>query len=203
MPEPTITEAELQKQAMFKGQSFHIDHDCYTGLDTETVHDWLTHYFNSDMQEIGQVSVWNDKIGIPFDPPRVWDQYFLKRCKIEPVSRIYTIGFTPPEVIEFCLPDYYPMELMGEDAAVVVLAVNRGIDSHLEAVFGEFSWFNRTIPSGAVLATVLKRSVPKASMLTLLRRLYEFEDYECEDDMIDAAESLRSGILTTIDIEEV
>ena len=195
MPEPTITEAELQKQAMFKGQSF-----C-TERGIEIVYDWLTHYFNSDMQEIGQVFSWNDNIGMPFDPPRVWSQPFLKKCKIEPVSRTYTIGFTPPEVIEFCLPDVYPMKLVGEDAAVVTLIMDQGIDSHLEAIFGDFELYNRTLPSGAILARVLKCGIPKASMLTLLRRLYEFESED--EKMIDNAWSLRLSILTTIKIEEV
>lgn len=107
----------------------------------------------------------------------------------------YSYGMTPPEVIKAsvdaeCLGRPFPMQLVGEDAQVVMDAVNQGIDSHLEACFcpdrgDSFAW------SGSRLYC----HVSCESMPVLLRRLSEIDS--------DAAMSLRSSILETVGIEEI
>lgn len=199
MDQRIITEAEFQKLAMFKGHMVFDKRCTWTG-DTDKEHSRdMTYYFDKDMKEIGHVSAINNKIGALIDPPREWDESFLSHCEIEPVSRTHTYGLTPPEIIAHCLPDVYPMDLVGEAAEVIVQVVNQGIDSHLEAVFGDFEWYNRTLKDGRPYMTALRCKVPKESMLVLLRRLYEFAD----DEFFEEAWSLRSDILSTIDLEEI
>ena len=78
------------------------------------------------------------------------------------------------------------MELVGEDAAVMRAVVNQGIDAHLTAVVhSHFQWQGHRLVC----------EVDHADMQIILRRL--------NDDGSDVALSLRSGILSTIGIEEV
>jgi len=108
----------------------------------------------------------------------------------------FSYGMTPPEVIKAALGDEsYPMELVGEEAKVVEELVNQGIDSHLEAVLGEFNWDTRKTVGGFPVTTVLKCNVSPDGMICLLRRLDEHGS--------DEAMSLRTSILSTLDIEEV
>lgn len=125
----------------------------------------------------------------------------------------YSYGMTPPAVIRDALQamkprepgaaPVYSMELVGQDAEVVQNVVNKGIDSHLEACFipdrGDvFEWVSGTKNRAAHLRCL----VSVDSMLVLLRRLAEFNSPDCEADE-DTAMSLRSGILDTLEIEEV
>lgn len=116
----------------------------------------------------------------------------------------FSWGTTPPEIIRERLEALgrpYPMELVGEDAEVIREVVNQGIDSHLEAIFGTFEWKPRKLESGAVLAVPLCCELEPDSMLVLLRRL---EEYDSDDEeRQDAAMSLRSSILETLEIEEI
>jgi hypothetical protein len=100
----------------------------------------------------------------------------------------FTYGTTPNAVITAALKgENFPMQLpRGEDADAIVAAVNQGIDSHLEAITdSRFYW------AGGRLVC----DVAPADMLVLLRRLGESDS--------DAAMSLRSSILTSLEIEEI
>ena len=78
------------------------------------------------------------------------------------------------------------MELVGDDADALRKVVNEGIDAHLTAIVrSHFQWQGHRLVC----------DVDHADMLVILRRLY--------DDGGDVALSLRSGILSTIGIEEV
>lgn len=102
----------------------------------------------------------------------------------------YSFGMTPKEVItkrcqEQC-PDGYPMCIRSRgEWAIIAQAVNEGIDSHLEAVTVRSSFDSTT---GKCL-------VHPEELHVLLRRLSESESAE--------AWSLRVGILSTLDIEEI
>jgi hypothetical protein len=114
--------------------------------------------------------------------------------------RTYSYGQTPPEVIEAALnqqcPNGYPMELVGEDREALTRVVNKGIDAHLEAVTSsEFNAAERKLADGRVITRYLNCNVSTPDMLVILRRL-------AEDDGDDAM-SLRTGILSTLDIEEL
>ena len=99
----------------------------------------------------------------------------------------FSYGTTPAEVITKAINgERYPMSLVGEDRDVMTAIVNQGIDAHLEA----FTDSKFTDNGHRLICDV----GPK-DMHVLLRRLNE-SDHE-------NAMSLRSGILTTIDIEEV
>lgn len=114
------------------------------------------------------------------------------------MNNTYTYGTTPIEVITAALGNEpYPAELVGEDAKALVTAVNQGIDSRLEAVChgSTFEWVDHKLASGQIIARKLHCSITPADMLVILRRLGESDTEE--------AMSLRSGILTTLDIEEV
>ena len=115
----------------------------------------------------------------------------------------FSWGETPDELIkqacnEDC-PDGYPMLIKHQDEWTALAAcVNKGIDAHLEAIT-ERSKFDAT--TGEV-------NVHPDELHVLLRRLKELDadglfpdwDYEVENN---PAESLRSDILSTLDIEEV
>jgi hypothetical protein len=102
-----------------------------------------------------------------------------------------TFGATPEKTIQKALAAElgereYPMELVGDDADALRNAVNEGIDSHLTAVVrSHFRWRGHCLICG----------VDHSDMLVILRRLF--------DNGGDAAWSLRSGILSTLGIEEI
>lgn len=78
----------------------------------------------------------------------------------------------------------------------ITAAVNEGIDSHLEAIT-ERSTFDST--TGECL-------VHPEELHVMLRRLLESGWNQTEEQIQgrdDSAHSLRSGILTTLDIEEI
>lgn len=101
----------------------------------------------------------------------------------------YSFGDCPDDVIrkacaEQC-PNGYPMTIRSQDEwAVIAAAWNQGIDSHLEALTTRSTADHTT---GEV-------NVHPDELHVLLRRLYE--------DGGDEAWSLRSDILSTLDIEE-
>ncbi len=102
----------------------------------------------------------------------------------------FSFGLCPPELIDLAAadqcPNGYPMTIRDPDEwAAIAAAWNQGIDSHLEALT-ERSHANAN--SGSV-------SVHPLELKTLLRRLYESEG--------EAAWGLRSGILSTLGIEEI
>ena len=102
------------------------------------------------------------------------------------------------------------MSLVGEDIQVVIDAVNIGIDAHLTACYcpergDEYEFGDRSITASSNtaywkagdklrLATTLECRVSADSLPVLLRRLGE--------DGRGAAFSLRSAVLSTLDIEE-
>ena len=106
----------------------------------------------------------------------------------EPEWVSFTAGTTPDNIIrERTLaqdPDGYPMLIRSpEEWGPIVRAVNHGIDAHLEAMTR--STFN---DDGHCL-------VHPEEMATFLRRLSENGDEE--------GDSLRSSILSTLNIEEI
>jgi len=115
--------------------------------------------------------------------------------------RCFSYGTTPADVIraaarEQC-PDGYPMTIRSRDEwAVIAAAWNQGIDSHLEAL---------TERSSADASTG-QVNVHPDELHVLLRRLNEAaerEPYDPDASEAPPAASLRSDILTTLDIEEV
>lgn len=102
----------------------------------------------------------------------------------------YTFGTTPVEKLKEIFTENYPMSLVGEDRDVMICVVNQGIDSHLEG-FTESSFKDTGYR--------LECDISPKDMLILLRRLLEIH-YE---EMFENACSLRSGILETMDIEEI
>ena len=113
----------------------------------------------------------------------------------------FTYGMTPADVIraaarEQC-PDGYPMTIRSQnDWAVIAAAWNQGIDSHLEAITARSS---ANASTGEV-------NVHPDELHVFLRRLYEAgenEPYDPEASENPPAMSLRSVILSTLDIEEV
>jgi hypothetical protein len=103
----------------------------------------------------------------------------------------FTTGETPDQTIREALAREtgdanYSMELVGEDAEALRAVVNQGIDAHLTAVVhSHFQWQGHRLVC----------DVDPTDMQIILRRLH--------DDGSDVAMSLRSGILSTIGIEEV
>jgi hypothetical protein len=105
---------------------------------------------------------------------------------------------------------HYSMSLVGDDIQAVIDAVNVGIDAHLTACNcpqrgDSYQLGDRSItPTSDTehwktgdrlqLAQTLECRVSAESLPVLLRRLH--------DDGSDAASSLRSGILSTLDIDE-
>jgi hypothetical protein len=113
--------------------------------------------------------------------------------------KTHSFGKTPKSAIRKALqvqcPDGYPMQLVGRDREALTRVVNQGIDSHLEAVTGiTFKQLDRKLGKAAI-ARYLDCNISEDNMMVILRRLYEDEG--------DDAWSLRSGILSTLDIEEV
>lgn len=107
----------------------------------------------------------------------------------------YSYGTTPPHeikaaVVSECKGKPYNMDLIGEDAHVIMDAVNQGIDSHLEACFCPDRGDAYIWSGGRLYCLVSAESMP-----VLLRRLSEFDS--------EAAMSLRSSILETLGIEEI
>lgn len=121
---------------------------------------------------------------------------------------------THDAIIKACNGEPYNMSLVGREAEVVIKAVNMGIDSHLEAVFGEFNNGERSITATSdsnhwkegdklVLAHTLECEVEPESLPTLLRRLYEDMEYTGEDgDDADHGHSLAEGILMTLGFDD-
>jgi hypothetical protein len=102
----------------------------------------------------------------------------------------YSFGTTPNKVIQTACkeqcPSGYPMTIRNQkEWTAIVEAVNQGIDSHLEAITKQ-STFDPS--SGTCL-------VHPDELHVLLRRLGESDNEE--------AQSLRTDILTTLDIEEI
>lgn len=97
----------------------------------------------------------------------------------------------------------YTMSLVGEDAKAVQDAVNRGIDSHLEACFldglDSYKWRqdklppSKQFPKGAVIAIRLDCEVSPQSLPTLIRRLLESGDH---------SESLATDMLLVLGFED-
>lgn len=99
----------------------------------------------------------------------------------------FSYGTTPKKVITKAINgEIFPMELVGEDRELMSGIVNQGIDSHLE-IFGESDFTDN--------GNRLYCKVGPKDMHVLLRRLNESSD--------DAAMSLRTGILTCLEIEEI
>ncbi|HEC72588.1 MAG: hypothetical protein ACTSW7_00650 [Candidatus Thorarchaeota archaeon] len=106
----------------------------------------------------------------------------------------YSSGETPIERLKEIFEEHgnYNMSLVGEDRDVMIHVVNQGIDAYLEA-FTESSFSD----DGYRLTC----DVSPKDMLVLLRRLHE--GFGMDYDLIDHAWSLRSGILDTMDVEEL
>lgn len=99
----------------------------------------------------------------------------------------FSYGMTPVAVLTKAINgERFPMTLVGSEAALMVKLVEMGIDSHLEAFTeSKFTGNERRIVC----------DVGPKDMLVLLRRLNESDS--------DDAMSLRSGILTVLEIEEI
>lgn len=104
--------------------------------------------------------------------------------------KTYNFGETPKKVILEALGNKrYPCALIQPDAELMKEAVNRGIDSHLEAVTDStFTWDGHR----------LHCDISPKDLLVILRRLSEAYD---KDGDIDAC-YLRTDILQTLEIEE-
>jgi hypothetical protein len=113
--------------------------------------------------------------------------------------KTYSYGCTPESVIRENLPDSYNMELNGGDYEVFAKLVNIGIDSRLQAV-NVSNDVIRKIHNKAGL------NLDQESMVCLLNRCLDYgmtdETFLSEEEK-ERALDLRSGILTTIDIEEI
>lgn len=109
----------------------------------------------------------------------------------------YTFGTTPEKTIKELLPDSYELSLPinSDDCSLIINIINRGIDSHLEAVCLENRDYYK-INNGR-----LELSLSKEGMVCLLRRLLE-QTFENEEIDINAF-SFRTSILSTIGIEEI
>lgn len=112
------------------------------------------------------------------------------RSQGSPPSPTFSFGQCPAELIKLAAtdqcPDGYPMVIRDKaEWQALAAAWNQGIDSHLEAITERSEACSGT---GSV-------NVHPEELHTLLRRLYESGG---ED-----AWSLRSGILTTLGIEEI
>jgi len=114
------------------------------------------------------------------------------------MNKTYSWGMTPDEIIKTQSIEYYPIELVCQNEIDAVSdAVNLGIDSHLEAITerSTFEHFERTLGNGQVIASGLRCVIHPEELHVLLRRLNEGNSEE--------GESLRSCILSTLDIEEI
>jgi hypothetical protein len=115
----------------------------------------------------------------------------------------FSFGLTPENIIRECLPDLYPMELVGDDWKIFETLQNLGIDSHLEAMAceGRDQIELKDYPIGPYHNHKLGCNLSKEGMICFLRRLIE-HDFE-DESLTDNAYSLRSCILETIGIEEI
>ena len=100
----------------------------------------------------------------------------------------FSFGTTPTQIItEACkqqCPNGYPMTIKNQETwEQIAIAVNQGIDSHLEAVTER-----STLDNGVC-------NIHPCELHVLLRRLGESDNEE--------AMSLRTDILETLDIEEI
>jgi len=118
------------------------------------------------------------------------------------------------DIIQACNGENYTMSLTGNDAQVVIKAVNIGIDSRLQGCFvkGKDSYApgERSITATEdtdhwkqgdklVLANTLECDISPESLCVLLRRLYEDMEYTGEDgDDNDVATSLAESILMSL-----
>jgi len=108
---------------------------------------------------------------------------------VKPKRVSYSYGATPEDVIKKRVmaqtPNGYPMIIRNQkEWDVIVEVVNQGIDSHMEG-FTKSTFDSKT---GKCLIAV-------EEIGTFLRRLLESDS--------DEAMSLRSGILETLNIEEI
>ena len=103
---------------------------------------------------------------------------------------------TYSEIREAMDGDAYPMSLVGEDAQAVIIAVNQGIDAHLEAITTDNSSFEcgKRCVGDKVLTYTLECRVGVKSMPVLLRRLLENFEVGC---------SLALAILGTLGFDEL
>lgn len=118
------------------------------------------------------------------------------------------------DVVKACEGDNYTMSLVADDAKVVTLAVNMGIDSRLQAVFGKFANGERSITATSdtdywkdgdklILAHTLECEVEPESLPVLLRRLSEDMEYTGADgDDADMGQSLAESILMTLGFDD-
>ena len=118
-----------------------------------------------------------------------------------------TYGTTTSEEILAAAKEYgpYPMTMAGDEAKLIEMLVNQGIDSHLEACFmpsrgDSYDWKTEQVTDW-LTNTKLHCIVSPESMPVLLRRLHEHE--ENEGEFAEAAMSLRCAILETLGFEEV
>lgn len=122
---------------------------------------------------------------------------------MEEIRHSFSFGCTPENIIRECLPEFYPMELVGEDREVFEILQNQGIDSHLEAMAceGRDIVQNKVYSIGKYQTHKLGCELSKDAMICFLRRLKEYS-FDTEE-LLDNAHSLRSSILLTIGIEEI
>ena len=113
--------------------------------------------------------------------------------KIHKKHNPYSYGETTDAVIRNVLTKTgektYYMNLVGDDALLMRELVNKGIDSHLEAITGKFE-----VVDDKYVGKRLHCHVDHKGMICLLRRLNEHESHE--------AMMLRTDILSTLGIEE-
>ena len=113
-----------------------------------------------------------------------------------------TVGY---EAVRSAMGDEpYTMSLTGRDEIrAVVEAVNRGIDSHLEACYcpgrGDSFEGGKRTAGKLVLCHTMECQVSPESLPVLLRRLFELDT---TDDVADAGMSLAGDILMTLGFDE-
>jgi hypothetical protein len=98
----------------------------------------------------------------------------------------------------------YTMSLTGTDEVqAVIVAVNQGIDSHLEACYcpdrGDRYEGGKRTAGKLLLCHCLDCTVSAESLPVLLRRLF---DLDTDDRIADAGMSLASDILMTLGFDE-
>ncbi len=86
--------------------------------------------------------------------------------------------------------EFYSIELVLENAQLVIAAVNQGIDAHLQAVTDStFEWSTNN--------KLICKVAPK-DLGVIIRRLLE-----SDDDVIEASENLVHDIVGTLGIDEI
>jgi len=102
----------------------------------------------------------------------------------------------------------YPMSLTeAKEIQAIVLAVNEGIDSHLEACNspdrGDSYQPGKRMAGSRCITTTLECVVSAESLPVLLRRLFNLKtDDDSDGGLRDTAESLAEDILMTLGIDE-